>query len=60
MAIWQSMAQMLPFLCNQRVEKAVLFTRESNIAAQKAYTALGFGEIGDYRLMLLRSPVEIV
>ena len=42
------------------VEKAVLFTGESNIAAQKAYTALGFGEIGDYRLMLLRSPVEVV
>jgi RimJ/RimL family protein N-acetyltransferase len=39
------------------VEKAVLFTGESNVAAQKAYAALGFKSIGDYRLLLLRSPV---
>ncbi|MEO0407554.1 MAG: GNAT family N-acetyltransferase [Cyanobacteria bacterium P01_A01_bin.135] len=38
------------------VEKAILFTEESNIAAQTAYSALGFEEIGDYRLTLLRSP----
>lgn len=42
------------------VEKAVLFTRESNVAAQKVYTALGFKNIGDYRLMLLRSPVKVI
>jgi RimJ/RimL family protein N-acetyltransferase len=42
------------------VEKGFLFTGESNIAAQKAYTALGFRRIGDYRLMLLGSPVEVV
>lgn len=39
-------------------EKAILFTGESNIAAQKAYVALGFRHIGDYRLMLLQSPLE--
>jgi predicted GNAT family acetyltransferase len=41
-------------------EKAILFTGESNIAAQKAYAALGFQHIGDYRLMLLRSPLTAV
>jgi predicted GNAT family acetyltransferase len=39
------------------VKKAILFTGESNIAAQKAYAALGFQHIGDYRLLLLRSPI---
>ncbi len=38
-------------------EKAILFTGESNLAAQRAYTALGFRHIGDYRLLLLRSPM---
>jgi RimJ/RimL family protein N-acetyltransferase len=41
-------------------KKAILFTGESNLAAQKAYTALGFRNIGDYRLLLLRSPIRIV
>ena len=41
-------------------EKAILFTGESNIAAQRAYTALGFRHIGDYRILLLRSPIEVV
>ena len=36
------------------VEKAILFTGESNIAAQKAYTALGFQPFGEYGLVLLR------
>lgn len=40
------------------VTKAILFTGEDNIAAQKAYEALGFRHIGDYRIMLLRSPLE--
>jgi ribosomal protein S18 acetylase RimI-like enzyme len=42
---------------SQGVEKAVLFTGEGNVAAQKAYTALGFRHIGDYRIILLRSPL---
>jgi predicted GNAT family acetyltransferase len=40
------------------VGKAILFTGEDNIAAQRAYKALGFRHIGDYRLLLLRSPIE--
>ena len=39
-------------------EKAILFTGESNIAAQRAYTALGFQIIGDYRILLLRSSLD--
>ena len=36
------------------VEKAVLFTGQDHIAAQKAYRALGFQLIGDYRLLLFK------
>ncbi len=38
------------------IGKAILFTNESNIAAQKAYTALGFRHIGAYHLTFLREP----
>ncbi len=38
--------------------KAILFTGEANIAAQKAYIALGFQHIGNYRMLFLRSPLE--
>jgi predicted GNAT family acetyltransferase len=41
------------------VQKAILFTAESNIAAQRAYEALGFRHIGDYCLALLRSPLQL-
>jgi predicted GNAT family acetyltransferase len=37
------------------VEKAILFTGVDNIPAQKAYEALGFRHVGDYRMVLLRS-----
>lgn len=36
------------------VPKAILFTGEDNIAAQKAYEALGFRHIGDYCITILR------
>jgi len=39
--------------------KAILFTGQDNIAAQKAYVALGFRHIGNYRILLLRSPFEM-
>jgi predicted GNAT family acetyltransferase len=39
------------------VQTGILFTGRENIAAQKAYEALGFAHIGDYRLVLLRAPV---
>jgi len=41
-------------------EKAILFTGEGNLAAQRAYAALGFRHIGDYGLLLLRSPIAPV
>lgn len=41
------------------VEKAILFTGEDNIPAQKAYLALGFRHIGDYRILLLKSPPDL-
>jgi RimJ/RimL family protein N-acetyltransferase len=40
------------------VEKAILFTGINNIPAQKAYTALGFQHIGDYRILLLHPPLK--
>jgi predicted GNAT family acetyltransferase len=40
------------------VKKGILFTGEDNIAAQRAYEALGFRCIGDYSIMLLRSPLK--
>jgi predicted GNAT family acetyltransferase len=42
----------------ENVERAILFTGKTNIAAQKAYVALGFRHIGDYRIVLLDSPLE--
>lgn len=36
------------------VPRAILFTGEGNIAARRAYEALGFRRIGDYRITLLR------
>ena len=33
--------------------KAILFTGETSLAAQKAYRAIGFREIGKYGLLLL-------
>lgn len=35
------------------VERAVLFTDEDNVPAQRSYVALGFREIGDYGILLL-------
>ena len=40
------------------VERAILFTGEENVPAQKAYQALGFRRIGDYGIVLLRESVE--
>jgi RimJ/RimL family protein N-acetyltransferase len=38
---------------------AILFTGVENIAAQKAYLALGFRQIGNYRLLLLRAGFPV-
>jgi ribosomal protein S18 acetylase RimI-like enzyme len=40
------------------VETAILFTGHDNLPAQRAYTALGFRHIGEYRLLMLREPLE--
>jgi predicted GNAT family acetyltransferase len=42
------------------VHAAILFTGEENIPAQKAYEALGFELIGDYRITLLKKEKRIV
>jgi predicted GNAT family acetyltransferase len=39
----------------QGVARSILFTGVDNVPAQRAYAALGFRHIGDYRLMLLRA-----
>jgi len=41
------------------VDRAVLFTGKRNFAAQKAYLALGFQHVGDYRLTLLHAPITL-
>ena len=38
---------------------AILFTGRKNVAAQKAYQALGFGHTGDYRILLLRRGMPV-
>lgn len=44
---------------SEGVRRAVLFTGQGNVAAQKAYAALGFRHIGTYRIVLLRSPLRL-
>ncbi len=38
------------------VSRGVLFTGKENLPAQRAYQALGFRRVGDYRLLLLKRP----
>ena len=52
-------AQSLLDARDEGVQKAILFTGEDNVPAQKAYTALGFRHIGDYHLLMLREPLHI-
>lgn len=42
------------------VDLAVLFTQEDNVAAQRAYKALGFRRVGTYYLLLLREAARLV
>jgi RimJ/RimL family protein N-acetyltransferase len=44
---------------NNQAKKAILFTGESNIAAQRAYSALGFEHIGAYRLTFPHQPAAL-
>lgn len=41
----------------QGVEKAILFTGDENLPAIKAYKALGFRRVGDFRLVLLQEEI---
>jgi ribosomal protein S18 acetylase RimI-like enzyme len=43
---------------SEGVSKAILFTGHHNVPAQKAYEALGFRHIGDYRILLLRTSID--
>ncbi len=45
------------FLRAEGVGAAVLFTGDDNVSAVRAYAALGFRRIGDYRVVLLREAV---
>ena len=41
------------------VANAILFTGDGNLAAQTAYLALGFQQVGSYCLLLLRQPIRL-
>lgn len=45
--------------CAEGVTKGVLFTGTTNKAAQRAYEAIGFRLVGDYRMLLLKSVVSL-
>ncbi len=42
----------------QVAKKAILFTADDNLPAQKAYLAIGFRRIGTYRLTILNKPTR--
>jgi ribosomal protein S18 acetylase RimI-like enzyme len=44
---------------SQGAHLATLFTGVQNLAAQRAYEALGFQVVGDYRLVTFRTPLSI-
>lgn len=54
-----AVAQSLLDARKEGTQKAILFTGEDNLPAQKAYTALGFRHIGDYHLLILREPLHV-
>lgn len=41
------------------VDEAILFTDEGNVPAQRAYEALGFEGVGDYRLLFFKEPLAL-
>ena len=42
----------------QGATKAILFTGEGNLPARRAYSALGFSAIGDYRILQFCQPIQ--
>lgn len=53
-----AVAASLQAVRDEGVHTAILFTGIDNIPAQKAYEALGFCHIGDYRITLLKDPLS--
>ena len=47
-----AVASQLAAVVGEGVSRAILFTGEHNVAAQRAYEAIGFRRIGDYGLLL--------
>jgi GNAT superfamily N-acetyltransferase len=45
---------------DEGVVRAVLFTERENVAARRAYLALGFRVVGDYGMVLFETPVTPV
>jgi GNAT superfamily N-acetyltransferase len=45
---------------DEGVGRAVLFTERENVAARRAYLALGFRVVGDYGMVLFETPVAPV
>jgi predicted GNAT family acetyltransferase len=41
------------------IRRAVLFTDDDNVQAQRAYVALGFARVGDYGIVLLARPSRV-
>lgn len=52
-------AQSLLDARDEGAQMVILFTDEDNVAAQKAYTSLGFRHVGDYYLFMLRDPLDV-
>lgn len=43
----------------EKVEKAILFTGDSNIPAQKAYESLGFQQVGNFGIIIYKIPQKL-
>jgi predicted GNAT family acetyltransferase len=44
--------------CEKGVSRAILFTEEHNISAQKAYETIGFRHVGEYSIVLFQHPAN--
>jgi predicted GNAT family acetyltransferase len=53
-----AVAQSLLDVRDEGAQIAILFTGDDNLAAQRAYTALGFRLAGDYRITILKDAIE--
>jgi hypothetical protein len=44
---------------DEGIRRAVLFTGKKHHAAQKAYRAIGFAPVGDYGIVIFKSPAQV-